>query len=342
MTVLVTGANGFIGSNVCLDLLRRGMRVRGLVRASADRSFLPSDEAFEMRVGDIADPSSLDAAMAGVGIVYHVAALCADWGPWEAFERVNVAGVENVMRAARRAGVRRVVHVSSVSAYGFPGHADIREDAPFVPRPTDPYVTSKAAGERVAFSHHGGGLEVAVVRPALVYGPHDRTTTLKLAPALQSGAFIHVDGGRHLTSPAYVDNVVEIIRLAGERPEAAGEAFNAADGGRVTWRQFIGWMCEDLYCAPPKRSAPKALAWPAALAIESIAKLLRRKESPLINAYRVRTVMNDNHYSIEKAERMLGYRVRVPTRDGVRRAIAWYKDFAHRARIKTEEKAVSA
>ncbi|MFQ5564136.1 MAG: NAD-dependent epimerase/dehydratase family protein [Parvularculaceae bacterium] len=328
MRVLVTGANGFLGSNLCADLARdSALDVVGLVRPTSDLTFLNEIERLTTVVGDITRPESLVPAMEGVSIVYHVAGYSSDWGPWEAFRAGNVDGVRNVMTCAREKGVRRVVHISSVSVYGFPGGADIEEDTPFTPRPNDRYITTKAEGERVALKFNGHGLETAVVRPGGVFGPNDRTTTLQLAPVLTGGKFGHVDGGVHLMAPAYVDNVVQIIRLAGEAPNAPGQAFNAVDDGRTTWRQFIDWMCEDLACPSPRLSAPGALVFSAAAAVEAGARLLGAKKSPLINKYRVRAVMRDSHYSSAKAKRMLGYRPKVATREGVRRAVAWYRAY---------------
>lgn len=327
MRVLVTGANGFVGSNLCAALLGDGVATRGLVREDSDLSFIAGLTDLEVMTGDITDPGSLDAAMKDIDIVYHVAALTSDWGPWESFRRINVEGVRNVMEAARASAVRRVVHISSVSVYGFPGRTDIPEDAAFVPRPGDPYITTKVEGERLALGYHGHGLEVTAIRPGGVFGPNDRTTTLQLAPELIGGKLPLVDGGRHRTAPVYIDNLVQMIRLAGDSDRAGGEAYNAVDDGRVTWREFFGWLCEDLGCAPPSKSFPAALAWPAAVVLETAAKLARRKESPPINKFRVRAVMADNHYSPDKARRELGYNPQISTREGLRRTAAWYRQY---------------
>lgn len=325
MSVLVTGANGFIGSNLCRRFIEHGDDVVALVRPSSDRRFLAGLSGLRVLMGDITDRASLEAAMENVDIVHHVAGYASDWGPWEAFRTGNVEGVRTVMEAALSAGVRRVVHVSSVSVYGFPGGTDLDEDTPFTPRPQDRYITTKAEGERLAMGFNGHGIEVAVVRPGGVYGTHDRTTTAKLAPALESGFFAYVDGGRHLMAPCHVDNLAHMMRLAAEHPAAPGEAFNAVDAGRVTWRQFIAWMCEDLGCPPPRFSLPAAAVLPLAVAMETLARAAGRKESPPLNIYRVRAVVRDSHYSTAKAERRLGWRPTVSTREGIADAVAWYR-----------------
>jgi len=326
--VLVTGANGFIGSNLCGHLIRAGDAVAGLVRRTSDRAFLAGLEPLTLFEGDLTQPASLAAAMQGVAIVYHVAGYASDWGPWAVFRAGNVTGVANVLAAARAQGVRRVVHLSSVSVYGFPGGVDLTENTPFTPRPDDRYVTTKAEGERLALSWHGRGIEVTAIRPAGVFGPNDRTTTAQLAPALLAGKFGYVDGGRHLMAPVYIDNLVQLLRLAGESAQAPGQAFNAMDDGRTTWRQFTEAMCEELGCPPPRLSVPGGLIWPVAVALEAAAKAVGKKTSPLINKYRIRAVKQDHHYSTAKARALLGYRPAIATREGMRRTIAWYRQYA--------------
>jgi len=322
---LVTGANGFIGSRLCARLTQSGATVTAMVRPSSDLGFLKPLKSLSLVTAVLADLSTLQEAMRGVSVVYHVAGYVRDWGPWRVFYEANVEGVRNVMEAARQSGVKRVIHVSSVSVYGFPGKADISEEEPFIARPDDPYITTKVEGERLALKYQGKGLEVVVVRPAGVYGPHDRTTTAQIIPALLQGRFGYVDGGRHLMAPLFVENLVDLMMLAAERSEAPGQAYNAMDDGRVTWREYIEWMCEDLGCRPPKLSLPRQVVWPLAVGVDYAARWIGMKESPMINKYRIRAVMADAHYATAKAKRELGWRPRTSTREGIRQTIEWYR-----------------
>jgi nucleoside-diphosphate-sugar epimerase len=319
----VTGANGFIGSNLFRHLVRRGNEVVGLVRPESDRAFL-ADWNSKTVLGDIANGHGLAEAMRGVSVVYNTAGLASDWGAWSDFWKANVKGVRNVLAAARANNVRRVVHVSSVSVYGFPGGRELDETAPFLARPHDHYITSKAAGDLLALRDHSPDLQISVVRPAGVYGPNDRVTTRPLADALRRRRFVFVDRGQHIMAPIYVGNLVELIRLAGEHERAAGQAFNAIDDLHTTWRQFIDWFCEDLGCPAPRLSVPARAAWPIAAAIEKFAKAAGFRTSPPVNSYRVRATMQDNHYSALKAKQLLGWTPSTSTRDGIRHAAQWY------------------
>ncbi len=327
MKVLVTGANGFIGSNLCKSLIQSGLSVVGLVRNSSDLTFLKNLSHLKIVKGDITARQSLAAAMNEVTVVFHVAGLASDWGSWSIFRKVNVEGVRNIMESALQCAVQRVVHISSVSVYGFPGGTDIDEQSHLVPRPKDTYITTKTEGEKLALNYNSREMAVTAIRPAGVYGPNDRTTTLQLVPAFLSRQFGYVNGGRHIMAPVYIDNLVQIIKLAAESDKAPGQVYNAADDGRTTWKEYVEWMCEDLGCKKPWLSVPHWIAWPLAIALERTAKFFNKKESPMINTYRVRAVMQDNHYSTEKAVRELGYRPEVSTREGIRRTIRWYLDY---------------
>jgi nucleoside-diphosphate-sugar epimerase len=114
--------------------------------------------------------------MKDVSVVYNVAGLVTDWGPWDIFRKVDVDGVRNVMEAALQHKIRRVVHISSVSVYGFPGGTDTDENSPWIARADDPYSTTKAEGEKIALSYQSDQVDVTAIRPAGVYGPNDRTT----------------------------------------------------------------------------------------------------------------------------------------------------------------------
>lgn len=328
MKILVTGANGFVGSKLCESLTQSSDSVCGLVRPTGDLRFIQGLESLRLIQGDITDKQCLMEAMKDVSTVYHVAAYTSDWGPWSTFKSMNIDGVRNVMEAALASGVKRVVHVSTVSVYGFPGKLDIDETSPLASIPDDPYITSKAEGEKIALDFSNEKLEVTVIRPAGIYGPNDRTTSLKMIPILLQRGFGFVDGGRHFVSPIYIDNLVQAIRLAGESEKAPGQAYNIVDDGDVTWREYIDWLCEALHCKKQWISAPGWFVWPLASLVENGAKLFNKKEAPTITKFRIRAVMRNNSYSIEKAKKELGYSPAVSTREGLKQTAKWYFDYA--------------
>ncbi len=324
MKICVTGANGFVGSNLCKGLIANDHEVRGLVRASSDLQFIDKLKGLEIYTGDITDKNSLRQAFKGIDLVYHAAAYTSDWGDWQTFRRCNIDGVNNVIESAIACGVKRLVHVSSVSVYGFPAKIDTKEEDGWLVRPGDPYVSSKQQGEKAALGFNGKGIEVVVLRPGGLYGPNDRTTSIKLFPEIVARRFPFIDDGRHIMAPCYIDNLVQAALLAGFRENARGQAYNIVDAGRTTWRQYVLWVCENLACQAPLLSIPAWFVWPLACIVESAAKLLRMKHAPFITRYRIRAVMGDSHFSIAKAQRELGYKPQISTQEGLKRTVDWY------------------
>ncbi|HYF91382.1 MAG TPA: NAD-dependent epimerase/dehydratase family protein [Symbiobacteriaceae bacterium] len=167
--ILVTGATGFIGAQLAERLIAGGEPVRVLARDPRRVKVAP----VEVARGDLGDPASLAQALLGVEQVYH----CASWisykAPWEQVWQVNVQGTANLLDACLAAGVRRVVHMSSVAAGG-PARAGRPVTEADEPAPLDdPYGRSKAEQERLVVSYAARGLDVVVVRPSAVYGPGD-------------------------------------------------------------------------------------------------------------------------------------------------------------------------
>jgi nucleoside-diphosphate-sugar epimerase len=324
MRILVTGANGFVGATLCRKLGERGDEVRGLVRKTSDLTLLEGIPVQRI-VGSLDDLNSLEKAVEGVRLVYHVAASVTDWGTLESFRRVNVEGTRNVLEASIRAGAKRFVYVSSVAVHNFIGAQDMTEDSPQLPTPF-PYCQSKREAEvLVLAAHREGKISVTIVRPGDVFGPGDRVSLLKMTKLLEAGMMAQIGGGKTLGAFTYVENLADGLILAGTREEATGETYVITDGMKMTWREYFDRLSEALDVPRPRFSVNPVLAYVSASIFEFWYRLFRIRVRPPITRYLVAHLRKDFHFSIEKARRELGYEPKVDIDEAIRRTAKWYK-----------------
>ena len=241
-SVLVTGANGFVGRRLCLEMTRRGYTVRAAVR-EPNRTFSLAGEV--VVVGDIGQHTDWSAAVAGVDVIVHLAARVHVMRekvlqPLDAFRAVNVVPTERLARAAVTRGVKRFVYVSSIKVNG-----EATTDKPFapddVPYPQDAYAVSKWEAEQVLRRvAKEMGLEVVVVRPPLVYGPGVGGNFLRLLKLIERGIPLPLASIDNRRSIIYVGNLVDALIACTARPAAAGNAYLVSDGEDISTPQLIG------------------------------------------------------------------------------------------------------
>ncbi|RME28440.1 MAG: NAD-dependent epimerase/dehydratase family protein [Deltaproteobacteria bacterium] len=322
--VLVTGAGGFIGSTLCRLLLEAGCkRVAGL-----DLAHCPDDLAgcLEWYGGDITVPESCRAAFEGAELVFHLAALASDWAPRRVFWRVNALGTANVVKLCRRAGVRRLVHMSTLAIHPFSGWRDADESTPVGNR-VNGYCTSKAEAEKIVLGANGDGLETTAIRPgAIIHGPGDTTAFVKLAPVVERGRMPLVGGGRALVCYSDARNLARGLVLAATSPAVAGEVFIVTDDVRITLREYLQAVAAELGTDLRLVSVPGPVASAAAWTMELAWKLAGARRPPPLHRYRVGLFARDFHFGCEKAKRLLGWRPIIPFGQSIKDTANWYKN----------------
>jgi nucleoside-diphosphate-sugar epimerase len=326
MTVLVTGAAGFLGRRLTELLVGSGERPRALVR-SLDRL---ADDDIDIYAGDIADRALLEAALDGVDRVLHCAARTGPWGPDSEYERTNVRGLESLVRTAMAAGVRRFVHVSSITVHGNDVRGEADEASPLRVEP-NPYSRSKVAGERLLGRMiRDEGAPVTIVRPGWIYGPGDTASFARIAQRVERGQMITLGSGTNHLPLIYVDDVAEGIVLAGEAARAEGRSYLLVNDERVTQRDFIGAISAELGVAAPRRHIPYPLALRLGAVSEARGRLCRSKEPPPVTRYGLQLLGGENRFVIERARRELGFSPEVDLAQGVRQSVAWYRGAGER------------
>jgi len=304
-------------------LIEQGQEVSGLVRKTSNLSFL---EELRVRLffGDLSDRALLDIATQGVDVVYHVAGLASDWGPIELFRKINVEGTKNLLESSLKSGVKRFVFISSTAVHGFEGFHNATEESPKMAIIFPYCITKKEAEDLVNRFHRERGLPTLIIRPGNVFGPKDRTTFVKMAELLEKGQMVYINRGRALTCPTYIENLIDAILLAGGRKDTVGETFIITDGLKITWKEYIDKIADELGVRRPLFSIPYSLAYSAAAVAEAILKLFRSKTPPIITRYRIANAGKDYHFSIEKAKTKLGYQPRVSLDEAMKITVKWY------------------
>ena len=312
-TYLVTGGAGFIGSNIVDELLRRGQRVRVLDNFSTGREENVADFAsrIDMIRGDVRDEQAVDAAVKGVDFVLHQAALASvprSIADPSANNQVNAQGTLNILIAAKRHAVKRVVYASSSSVYG--DSEELPKVESMTPNPKSPYAVAKLAAEyycRVYGDLHG--LPTVSLRYFNVFGPRQDPGSQYSAviplfvKALLEGKSPQIHGdGEQSRDFTFISNVVSANLLACEAKITGARVYNIACGGRYTLNQLfaalrdrIGSDVKPVYGAPRPGDVKHSMA------------------------------------GIERIQNELGYRVEIPFEEGIDRTVQWYQTVGLRA-----------
>lgn len=318
-SVLVTGANGFVGSRLCAHLIQTGYRVIAQVRRTSDLSLL-KDLTVEYRYGDITTPETLPDMVRGVGYIVHNAGVIKA-RTRETFFAVNEQGTRDLMDAivAHNPKVKRVVHISSVAAAGpsKPG-GPLRETDP--PHPITTYGESKLAGERVALSF-ADRLPVVVVRPPGVYGPGDRGIY-----SMFQAVWMHLkpligDSHRKLQL-VHVDDLCEGIARALRAPVKSGGVYFVAEKDAYQY----GELLNILVAASGRWAVPLLLPSPLFRAIATISEFSFKAigVTPLLTREKTRELNSSWEMDTSRAKGELGFESTIKFADGARQTFEWY------------------
>jgi nucleoside-diphosphate-sugar epimerase len=306
-TVAVTGAGGFIGAAMCRRLVAEGHSVVG-IDVDPGAAARVTETGAQFRRADTADRGAVRGALDGAELVVHTAALLPGNSTMADAIRVNVGGTENVCVAAAGAGAGRVVHVSSVAAWGYDFKTDITEDEPLATRSPHPYIATKAASELVARKHGA-----TVVKPGDVYGPGSQPWAVMPLELIKSGRIALPMKGRGILTLVYVDDLVDCIHRALTLPEAEGGAFTAWDGRPVTAKDFFDTYSRMLG-KKGVRTAPVALLRP----------LMR--VTPGVDPDDLQFLMRRAVYPNARAREVLGWEPRVTLEEGMTRTESWFRE----------------
>jgi dihydroflavonol-4-reductase len=318
--ILVTGATGFLGRNLCPYLAEQGHSLRALVRDSSQTGFLRR-LGVELVCGDVRDAVAVQHAVQGCSKVIHAAGKFRFWGAPESFWSVNATGTHNVVNAAVRSGVERFIYVSTLAVVGRPDSNQLLDEQVHC-YPQDAYQNSKLEAERLVLTAwEESGLPAIVLRPGAFYGPWGRYAFNRLffEDPLR-GLPLGVQGGRRITFPVFICDLVRTIAATLTRGRA-GQIYNVA-GPSLSHASVHAIISREAGICSRRINPPARLLIWLASAWSWIAAFTGREPYYPINM--APYVFCDWNTTSRKAEQELGF-VATPFEVGARLTLAWYR-----------------
>lgn len=315
MRIFVTGASGFVGGAATEALIAAGHTVQAMSRAPTSDAGIAARGATPVRC----DLGAVSAEHVGdAEAVLHCAAFVEQWGAPEDWKRVNVEGTARMLKAAREAGAKRFIHISTESVLWRGQHLrDVDETYPLAPNSPYPYAATKAQAEILVREANAPGFETIILRPRFIWGPGDTT----LAPTIEAMArerkFAWVNGGRALTSTTHIANLVHAIELALTHGRG-GEAYFILDDGVRPMRDMIAGIAAARGVELPEKSVPGWLADALGAVCEAVWRLLPLPGAPPLTRFGAMIMSRDSVLKDDKARRELGYAPVISVEDGMR------------------------
>jgi 3beta-hydroxy-delta5-steroid dehydrogenase/steroid delta-isomerase len=343
--VLVTGGSGFVGANLVTTLLDRGYQVRSFDRAPSP---LPARPGLEVLEGDICDPGTVASAVNGIDTVFHTAAIIELMGGTSVSEEyrrrsfaVNVDGTKNLAHAAQEAGVKRFVYTASNSVVmGGQRIAGGDETLPYTDRFNDLYTETKVVAERFVLSQNAvGGLLTCSIRPSGIWGCGDQTMFRRLFESVVAGHVKVLIGSKNAKlDNSYVHNLIHGFILAAEHlvpgGTAPGQAYFINDGEPINMFEFARPIVQECGVRWPRARVSGRLV----RAVMSVWQRLHFRfglPQPPFEPLAVERLYLDNHFSVAKAARDLGYRPLFSTKQAMAQCLSYYTDIFEQIKAAT-------
>lgn len=326
MTSLVTGASGFLGGHVVEELCRRGEEVIVLARRTSDLSALKNLE-IEIRYADLRDPVAVKEAMKGVDLVFNCAGAVRFVIPYKEIYEINVAGTERIVNAAAEAGVRRIIHTSSIAALGPDGLLspnDLKVDRPDIKYG---YSRSKTEAEAIFFRKCAEkGIEGVALRPGVIYGPRDLNAAYSWFNFVDTNKAQLVGDGTSRFPLIYISDVVEAFMIASARENVNGRTYNLDGPESVSLKKIYDLISEELGKEPTYKFTPYWLAYFVARMSELRSALGGYKKEPRLSTFVILLFGKDSERpDCSNAKRDLEFRPKTGLKEGISKTASWYK-----------------
>lgn len=324
MISVITGGNGFVGRYIVEMLLARGDRVRVIGRQPYPELEALGVQCFQVNLATPESALGLAQAMAGVEVVFHVAAKAGLWGEFDDFYRNNVTATQRVVRAAVRAGVPKLVYTSSPSvAIGAGDLEGVDERIPYPEHFLAAYPHTKSLAERFVLAQTD--LATTAIRPHLIWGPRDPHIFPRLVARARKGRLMRIGDGTNKVDVTYVENVADAhIRAAdalGQRSALRGRAYFIGQERPVNLWDFIDHVIIGSGCPPLRRQISAQTAMRLATLLEFAYSRLGLRHEPPLTRMMVHQMSRSHWFDHSAAQRDFGYGPQISIEEGLRRTL---------------------
>ncbi|MHA1674985.1 MAG: NAD-dependent epimerase/dehydratase family protein [Promethearchaeota archaeon] len=335
LKILITGANGFLGSNLTNYLVNdKNLEVFAMVRPKAPVNFLHEFEyapqeanglrRFQIVEADVLKEEDLHKAFQNMDVIIHLAGKVTDWGRREDFIRLNVGGTRNVITAASKQKIRRIIFLSSLTVHDFSGHHYDTEDTLRDIRHCHYGETKRDAEDLIThWAESSPENQAAIVRPGfIIFGEYDKHSFVQALEGILTRKFGYINGGKSLISYVYVENLcygIQNLIIA----EGIKGAYNILDGN-MSWKDWVNSWIKISKTKAPWISVPYFVIFPFVMIMEGLYHLFGSKTSPVLNYYRIRVPRRDLAYSNNKIASEIGYHPPFSLEQGQIKTLKYY------------------
>ncbi len=305
MKIFLTGASGFVGKATLRHLAAKGHQIVAMSRREESDRLIQSLGGTPIRC----DLESVTAEHIGdCELLIHSAAYVEQWGPKDAWYNSNVLGTQNVLKAAKEAGVKRFVHIGTEAGLVHGQDLDKADESyPLAPQSPYPYCSSKAQAEQRVMAANDSEMSCLSIRPRFIWGPGDQTLLPAIEKMAKKNAWVWIDQGKAMTSSTHIDNLVHAIELALTEGEG-GQAYFVLDDGDHSLRQIIEGMAASKNLQLGDRNLPLWLASTLGALCEGAWRLFKLTGEPPLNNYTVMVMSRNCTLDDRKARAELNYR----------------------------------
>lgn len=324
-TALVTGANGFIGSHLACELVKRGFMVYGVHRSPKSKNPEYNKFVEEGKIKSfLGDVSSFNLEiLPKVDYVYHIAGKVSVWGKMEEFIKINLGGTKNFLNYAKKCNAKCFTYLSSVAVYGFYGYKLLEESGTKKPF-KNPYSLSKLETENyVKEFGFSNNLPFVIIRPGNVYGEYDYTSSNEIYGRVKKEKMMISAGGKYESCWVYVKNLVNAIIFTSQNSSAHNEDYNVADGN-TSLKEYLTKVAKAYNVKPKFKNFPAPLAKLTACLVEGFYKLFRIKKAPIITRFTVYQNCANYSFCTKKLE-STGYNKQYDEDEAIKRTAEYFK-----------------